>query len=117
MSKKHAILVFGKTAFCIVGMTIFSGGAYGDETSFASPLAEIKVLLKNEREKQGTREESPGRINELRIRAACAGDEVERKGSAAQLKDSDARRQAHAIEMARKVGGERDDLWTRRIVE
>ena len=93
----------GKPVCRIVVPLVMAWTSCGEETKVSLPsvLAELKA----ERAKIGAKSRNPARLDILRVEAARAGDETERKGVVAELHDADPLRQKKAASMAKDIGG------------
>ena len=100
-TRSHSCI--GKTARCIIVPLAMALVSCGEETKVS--LDSVLDQLKAERARLNTELENPARIDVLRVRAARAGDETERKGVIAQLYDTDPQRQQNATSMAKDIGG------------
>ena len=103
MKKTRPHFGIEKTVCCMAVSLGMAWASRGEEakTSQPSALAELKA----ERARLGTILEHSERIKTLRVEAARAGDETERKGVIAQLHDTIPYRQQDAAIMAKDIGG------------
>ena len=86
-----------KTARCIAVPLVMALASCGEAPKEPDPLPPILAELEAERARLGTELKSPALIDVLRVEAARAGDETERKGVLAQLHDTDPQRQSKAM--------------------
>ena len=95
----------GKTGYRIVMPLIMVLASCGEAPKEPDPLPPILAELKAERAKLGNPVMDPDHLDILRVKAARAGDETERKGVIAQLHDADLWRKERAAAMAKNIGG------------
>ena len=104
-TRKRTHSGIGKTARCIAVPLVMALASCGEAPKEPDPLPLILAELKAEREKIGNPARNRARLDILRVEAARAGDETERKGVLAQLHDANPQQQQKAAFMARDIGG------------